>query len=38
MKKIVILAMLCVFSVVSIQSAEAKSFDGYNDWKDGGEV
>lgn len=36
MKKIVILAMLCVFSLVSIQSAEAKSFDGGKAGKDVG--
>lgn len=31
MKKIVILTMLCVFSFVGIQTAEAKSFDGKHD-------
>ena len=34
MKKIIILAMLCVFSVASIQSVEAKSIDSHHNGKD----
>ena len=38
MKKIVILAMLCLFSFASIQSVEAKSIDSHYRTKDAGKI